>query len=162
MFYAVIRHFRNMLCFVKIMVTQKSQNAQYEVLHVSQYRAHVSVECFEHLGVDPRKPNETITCSLDSSEICSPTHFSQRCMWQTSQCLEVTGVSQRSQRMRSWRSSGNSMYLQTDSSEICSLSHSSQRWTLQTSQGLVGTGVSQRSRRMTSWGLICMYLGSHC
>ena len=151
MFYAVIRHFRNMLCFVKIMVTQKSQNAQYEVLYVSQYHAHVSVECFEHLGVDPRKPNETITCSLDSSEICSPTHFSQRCMWQTSQCLEVTGVSQRSQRMTSWRSSGNSMY-----------SHSSQRCTLQTSQGLVGTGVSQRSHRVTSWGLICMYLGSHC
>ena len=91
----------SVLC--RLCLPKESQNEQIGVLHFVQYRAHVSVECFEHLGVDPRISNDTITCSLDSSERCRPSHSSHRCMWQTSQCLVGTGVSQRSHRMTSWR-----------------------------------------------------------
>ena len=91
------------LCFL-----EQAHNAQIGVLHRWQYRAHISVECFEHLGVDPRILEDTVTWSLDSSEICFTSHSSQRCIWQVSQCLEGTGVSQRSQRITSWRLSSNS------------------------------------------------------
>ena len=67
--------------FTKI---KESYNAQIEVLHCLQYRAHISVECIDHLGVDFRISNDIITCicmcSLDLSEICFFWHSLQRYM----------------------------------------------------------------------------------
>ena len=68
--------FRCVLCFVAVMFTKikESYNAQIDVLHCLQYRAHISVECIDHLGVDFRISNDIITCtcmcSLDLSDIC--------------------------------------------------------------------------------------------
>ena len=94
----------------RLWLPEETHKAQIGVLHFLQYCAHICVECFEHLGVDPRISNDTITCSFDSSEICFTSHSSQRWVWQISQCLVGTEVSQRSQRMTSWRSSGKSMF----------------------------------------------------
>ena len=64
----------------RLCLPDETHNAQIGVLHFLHYRAHVFPECFEHLGVDPRISNDTITCSSDLSEICSPSQSSQRCI----------------------------------------------------------------------------------